>query len=213
MQFRLEPGSTTAAFGLAGGGVALAFPAQRWLGFVMIALAVVVFLFDIRVEHAEVDSGERRLGKLLHWRGFANWKLRSRTFSIMLAVVAGLLPGVFVYFALHFVWIEAAQYATYGTIFSESKDNVISAPPQVLMDFYRGRITSEGDELIAPYKGKWMKISAVVEDIQNDHGSGEITVFTKDKFVLHFKEIWEERLDILQRGEFLFWGDFFMRLK
>ncbi len=59
MQFNFTNGSLSAALGVAGTGVALMFPGQTWIGAVLVALAVLIFLFDVRVDHGHVRAGSR----------------------------------------------------------------------------------------------------------------------------------------------------------
>jgi hypothetical protein len=66
MQIKIASGSASAGFATIGTGLAMALPDQKWIGFVLIAIGLLIFVFDIRFEHGEIESGERRLGKLLH---------------------------------------------------------------------------------------------------------------------------------------------------
>jgi hypothetical protein len=66
MQIRIGSGSFSTGLGVIGTGLAMAFPDQKWIGFVLIAIGLLIFLFDIRFEHGEMESGDRRLGRLIH---------------------------------------------------------------------------------------------------------------------------------------------------
>jgi hypothetical protein len=194
MQFRLESGSAAAALGLAGTGVALAFPEQRWLGFILIAFAVVVFLFDLRVEHGGIEAGGHRLVRLF---GSAGFSLESRW---ALSVLIGLIPVVSIYLVFHFAWWVGVQHARYGTVFPESKEHLITAPPEVLMSFYKDRTNSEGDRLAAPYKGKWMSVTAIIHDIREGFDD-TVTVFSDGPVTLSFEKNWLTSLQTSRRGD------------
>jgi hypothetical protein len=53
MRVTVTSGSASSALGLAGTGLALVWPDQKWIGGILIALAVLIFLFDIRVERGK----------------------------------------------------------------------------------------------------------------------------------------------------------------
>jgi hypothetical protein len=48
MHITITSGSASGALGLAGTGFAIVFPDQKWIGGIMIALAIMIFWFDIR---------------------------------------------------------------------------------------------------------------------------------------------------------------------
>jgi len=54
MKFRLNSGAFSAFIGLVGTGVAMAYPEQKWFGLVTIAIAVLSFIFNIRIEGNQV---------------------------------------------------------------------------------------------------------------------------------------------------------------
>ena len=80
MAFKLTPGSGATGLGIIGGGLALAFPDQRWLGFCLIGLGLLVVLFDVRFERGHVRADGERVSRLIHWRptlgGAPRWKHR-----------------------------------------------------------------------------------------------------------------------------------------
>lgn len=56
MAFRILPGSAAPGLSLVGAGLALAFPEQRWLGFLLIGAGLVLFMIDVRWESARWSS-------------------------------------------------------------------------------------------------------------------------------------------------------------
>jgi hypothetical protein len=57
----LQAGSAAAAFGIIGTGLALALPDEKWIGWVLVAIGGLVFLFDIRIEgwRPKLDVGKK----------------------------------------------------------------------------------------------------------------------------------------------------------
>lgn len=65
MRLTLTTGSMSAALGLAGSGIALMVPEQRWIGAILLALAVLIFLFDVKIERGHVRAGRKRMGPII----------------------------------------------------------------------------------------------------------------------------------------------------
>jgi hypothetical protein len=65
MRLTLTTGSMSAALGLAGTGSALMFPEQRWIGAILLAFAVLIFLFDVKIERGHVRAGRKRMGPII----------------------------------------------------------------------------------------------------------------------------------------------------
>lgn len=86
MQFKIASGSAGSGFGIVGTGLAWAIPEQRWIGLLLAAIGVLVFLFDVRFERGEIESGERRLGWLFHAKRLSRRK--------MIALIGMLICGV-----------------------------------------------------------------------------------------------------------------------
>jgi hypothetical protein len=59
------PGLGSAGCGLVGTGLAVLFPEQRWIGLMLIGIGIVVFVFDFQFERGHIETGERRLGKII----------------------------------------------------------------------------------------------------------------------------------------------------
>jgi hypothetical protein len=53
----IHKGSLTGALGLIGTGLAMALPSQNWIGWVVVALGVLVFFLDIHREHGHIEVG------------------------------------------------------------------------------------------------------------------------------------------------------------
>jgi hypothetical protein len=66
MYVTVTNGSLSTCLGLAGTGVAMMLPDQRWIGGVIIALAVLTLLFDVRIERGHVRTGS----PLSFWQRF-----------------------------------------------------------------------------------------------------------------------------------------------
>lgn len=97
MHIKIESGSGSGALGILGTGVALMFPDQRWIGVLLVLVAIGIFLFDIRVEHGGVESGGHRLGKLF----FAHeWSRRRRMIALWGMILCGV--GFVGFFAVYF---------------------------------------------------------------------------------------------------------------
>jgi hypothetical protein len=96
MKMKITSGSASAGLAIVGTGLAMALPEQKWMGFVLIGISAVVFGFDIRFEHGEIGSGERRLGRLLH----SNDRRRR-----MIALICMIISGpIFVGSAAVYFW-------------------------------------------------------------------------------------------------------------
>lgn len=65
MRLTITTGSMSGGLGLAGTGVALMFPDRRWIGAILIALAVLIFLFDVKIERGHVRAGRKRMGPII----------------------------------------------------------------------------------------------------------------------------------------------------
>jgi hypothetical protein len=65
MQVKIASGSASTGLGIIGTGLAMALPAQTWIGILLIVIGALVFLFDIRFEHGQIESGDHRFGRLL----------------------------------------------------------------------------------------------------------------------------------------------------
>jgi hypothetical protein len=57
MHIEIDRGSLSAALGLVGGGLVVAFPNDRWIGFVLVVLGVLVFFLDIHVHRGQLAVG------------------------------------------------------------------------------------------------------------------------------------------------------------
>ena len=68
------------------------------------------------------------------------------------------------------------------------------------MRLVRDKSNTERETVIAPYIGRWMKISATARDVsRNDH---ELTVWTvKPSLILEFEPPWDNRLEGLHHGQ------------
>jgi hypothetical protein len=82
-------------------------------------------------------------------------------------------------------------------------DNVT---PKSLTAFYEGKTQLEGDRAVAPFKGKWIKISAQIKDIGSSTiGTGSLMITASDEspmsVLMVFSREWDTRLSILGRGD------------
>jgi hypothetical protein len=60
-------GSGAAALGIIGTGLALALPDDKWIGWILVAAGLLVFLFDVRIEGWHVRAGRLRDTRLNTW--------------------------------------------------------------------------------------------------------------------------------------------------
>ena len=65
MRFETSPGPASTVIGIAGSGVALIWPEQKWIGFVLIALAAAVFFFDVRLNDGDMTGRWPRRTKMV----------------------------------------------------------------------------------------------------------------------------------------------------
>lgn len=66
MRIKIASGSAAAGFGIVGTGLAMALPEEKWIGFLIIATGLTIFVFDIRFERGQIEAGEHRLGLIFH---------------------------------------------------------------------------------------------------------------------------------------------------
>ena len=83
----------------------------------------------------------------------------------------------------------------------------VSITPEQISEFYEGHTGIEGDRLLAPYIGKWTKVTGMVGDIMSVGGGPSILLTkTQDKpslgyASLNFNKDWEERIATLHKGQ------------
>jgi hypothetical protein len=66
MQIKTTSGSGGAGLGVIGTGLAMALPEAKWIGWALVALGVVVIVFDVRIERGHVAIGSSQsLGQRL----------------------------------------------------------------------------------------------------------------------------------------------------
>jgi hypothetical protein len=66
VQIKTTSGSGAAGLGIVGTGLALALPDIKWIGWLLVAAGLVVFLFDVRIERGHVAIGSpQSLGQRL----------------------------------------------------------------------------------------------------------------------------------------------------
>jgi hypothetical protein len=76
---------------------------------------------------------------------------------------------------------------------------IVDTTPLALMGLYKGRSGLEADRIIAPYIGKWIKISGQADYIQGA-GNGELVTIKPDAFTaafLYFDAKWLDKLSVL----------------
>jgi hypothetical protein len=86
---------------------------------------------------------------------------------------------------------------------------IVDVTPETLLSFYEGRMGIEGDRLLAPYVGKWMKISGEIEDITSMLGVSSIgpmitLAHDRDKIpnaILNFSGDQKDRVATLRRKQ------------
>lgn len=61
MRIGIQSGVTTAAIGIAGGGAIMIAPAQTWIGYSILAVAALVFLWGIKIDNRHWWSRKRPL--------------------------------------------------------------------------------------------------------------------------------------------------------
>jgi hypothetical protein len=67
MQVKTTSGSGAAGLGVIGTGLALALPDAKWIGWLLVAMGLLVFLFDIRIERGQIRAGGSRLHQFGPW--------------------------------------------------------------------------------------------------------------------------------------------------
>jgi hypothetical protein len=67
---------------------------------------------------------------------------------------------------LGLVWVATAKPGNLS-----NQRIFVSRPPLEIMALYRGRTTHQADKLFQDYKGKWLKLRGVVDDV-SAHGTG-----------------------------------------
>src|ERR1700722_2097461 len=60
LHFTRGRGSLSGAAGVVGTGVMGLLPEQRWVGAILIAIGVLLFVFDVHIEHGRVEVGALR---------------------------------------------------------------------------------------------------------------------------------------------------------
>lgn len=65
MQMNVGPGSLSGALGILGTALAVLFPEQRWIGGLLVLVAVVVFVFDVRIEGWHIEVSQLESTKIL----------------------------------------------------------------------------------------------------------------------------------------------------
>jgi hypothetical protein len=65
MQMHVGPGSLSGALGILGTALAVLFPEQRWIGGLLVLVAVVVFVFDVRIEGWHIEVSQLESTKIL----------------------------------------------------------------------------------------------------------------------------------------------------
>jgi hypothetical protein len=88
--------------------------------------------------------------------------------------------------------------------------------PSFLASLYHGRTEIEGDRLFAPYRGKWMRVSGTVRNIENNIFGGKIVTlqagpgglldrifgtFVDTDVLAYFEPAWDERISVMRGGD------------
>jgi hypothetical protein len=76
---------------------------------------------------------------------------------------------------------------------------IVDTTPSELMEKYKGRSGLEADRIVAPYIGKWIKISGKADYIQGA-GNGALVTIKPDAFTaafLYFDAKWLDKLSVL----------------
>jgi hypothetical protein len=55
MRLSVTSGSFSSAFGLVGAGMLALFPDAHWIGWLLVTAGILVFLFDVRIDHGDVQ--------------------------------------------------------------------------------------------------------------------------------------------------------------
>ncbi|MGO9330078.1 MAG: hypothetical protein ACLQJ0_18445 [Steroidobacteraceae bacterium] len=84
-----------------------------------------------------------------------------------------------------------------------SKQIIIDVNPNYLISLYEGKLSSQGDMLFAPYVGKWIKLTARVEDVSAKSVFSIIQVTDNHTrgITMLFDEASADRLSVLTRGQ------------
>jgi hypothetical protein len=141
MQIKATSGTGSAAAGIIGTGLAMALPDQRWIGFVLMAVGCIIFVFDIKVEGGRIRFGNPKGRQVNSW---GPWIL----------IVGGPLIGVlWLYFMPHSISNQprAPEQSSHGsedTRAETAKNSAITPVPildaqlqeiRALRDFLGGK--------------------------------------------------------------------------
>jgi len=80
----------------------------------------------------------------------------------------------------------------------------VEATPSNLVELVRDKISTQADRLIAPYLGKWMKATGIVDDVSTTNYWGQIETKQNGKgyyFRFEFDPKWNGRLQILHKDQ------------
>lgn len=86
------------------------------------------------------------------------------------------------------------------------------APLDVLRSYYNKHTSAEGDRLVAPHIGKWIRADGIVKDASNlpvgDGKKGCISLQEREphiKTLLLFSAYWNDRIEMSRTGEHIFY--------
>ncbi len=86
---------------------------------------------------------------------------------------------------------------------TENDKVIVDLTPETLMAFYKGRTGTEAARVVAPYIGKWIRISGHVDDLISQPPETLLVdmIDQGEAAFLHFDQPWADILAILQRNQ------------
>ena len=165
-------GSLSVAIGLVGAGAVVVWPDQRWIGWVLIAVGLLTFAFDVRLESGRLRVGSAPLDKmgldkpstgarltfgLLAHRFFA-WRMYP------LATIAAMIMAFYLG-----VW---RQYENSKPLPDQLESQRVYADvgPAALFQIYESHTSAAADQIFGLFRGKWLRASGSIADISSQNG-------------------------------------------
>jgi diguanylate cyclase (GGDEF)-like protein len=82
---------------------------------------------------------------------------------------------------------------------------MLTVSPKSICSLFQGRTATQGNKLAAVYVGKWITLSGVIGDIDDQYGhffvSFQQALGDHPRIIMRFNEVWRERLEIINPGD------------
>jgi hypothetical protein len=179
------------------------------IGAFVVAIILGVGQFYVWYEHGEI--GVNRLVAfavlviLLFISGLLHLKAPRASFKGEMPSSMEIKPSVFA--PTDKAKKELPSAETSGPTILPDNRIVIGLAPEKLCAFFEGVTTAQGNRMVQPYLGKWMKVSGEVTDTNHVPGQfsrisfGRFGRLGECSFTMFFEEKWSEHVSILNAGE------------